>query len=171
LAIVYVSSGEFVARRPVARALSPTDIVTIFVELAGPAGHWVEVGAIIAMPKARDAESIAGPCIAALRAGASRLRPGVQGAYVADAMTDLLYSTGLSVSINLGHGVGIDEEALAISSGSCARIARTAMVALHPSAWRADLPSGCAVANTYVVDEHATEALSELPYTLQRARA
>jgi hypothetical protein len=90
LTLVYVSSGEFVARLPLARQLATTDVVTVFVEIAGPSGHWVELGAIVAMPQASDAESIAGPCTAALRSGANALRPGVEAGCVAHAMTPLV---------------------------------------------------------------------------------
>jgi len=166
LTLVYVSCGEFVGRRPLARRLSPEDIVTVFVELASPDGYWVELGAILAMPRASDAEAFATPCIAALKRGAATLAAGARADRTAVAMRDVLHRSGLSASINLGHGVGIDEEPPLISDESCATIDRTAMIALHPSAARPGSSTGCAVANTYIVEGGDVEALSELPYAV-----
>jgi Xaa-Pro aminopeptidase len=169
LTLVYVSSGEFVGRRAVARRLSPEDVVTVFVELASRTGYWVELGAILAMPHAAGVDAIAGPCIAALEQGARTLGAGTRAARAAAAMQDVLHSSGLSASINLGHGVGIDEEPPLISVESCATIDRTAMIALHPSAGSPGSSTGCAVANTYIVQGGDVEALCELPYAVHEA--
>lgn len=166
LTLVYVSSGEFVGRRAVARPLSPEDVVTVFVEVASPTGYWVELGAILAMPQASDVDALATPCIAALARGAGTLCAGSRADRAAAAMQDVLHRSGLSASINLGHGVGIDEEPPLISDESCATIDRTAMIALHPSAGRPGSSTGCAVANTYIVQDRDVEALSELPYVV-----
>jgi len=169
LVLVYVSRGEFTGRRPLARRIARDDLLSVFVELAGATGHWVELGAVIAMPKASDGQTRAVPCLESLRRGARALSAQATAGSVAAAMLDVLSAAQRVPSINLGHGVGIDEEPPWILEGSDAPIRCPAAIALHPSGTDATRADGCAVANTYLVHPDRVEPLSELPHALHVA--
>lgn len=152
--IVFVAGGSFQGRPPSERPLRAGEPITVLVEQAAPSGHWVEIG-VIAAAGSLDAEAqrVADACVAALRAGATGLRPGAPCGQVAAAMEGALRERGGRPISNLGHGTGVDEATPPIAAHSTAPVRAGTAFALHPSYTAlsgADEPTAT-VANTFVV--------------------
>lgn len=72
-------------------------------------------------------------------------------------------------TINLGHGVGVDELGWSFSSSPARRLVAGDSLAVHPSCQPRAVPTRAfAAANTFVLGDDGAEALSRLPFDVQQ---
>jgi Xaa-Pro aminopeptidase len=167
--LVLLSSTPAVIQ-PVAspRVLVEDDLLQISLELAGPAGYWVQTIRMLQVGGvANDVqrEAFAG-VIASLDAALEVLRPGVRLADVATEAGRVLkpYADSLSAvqQIPFGHSMGLNLAEGFLLDERCDIVARENMiVVIHPNLYAETF--GVVCGDTYVVTGDGATKLSGLP--------
>ena len=82
--------------RPTAEPVAPGDLLTVFVEIVGPTGYWIELGRLVAVGEL-DAkrEQLAETCLAAARAAEGELVAGRTAGDPARAIDAVAEAAGL----------------------------------------------------------------------------
>jgi Xaa-Pro aminopeptidase len=171
--LVFVSAGLYHGGPPSHVPLAPGDLLTTYVELAGPSGYWVEQVGMIALGELDDTRKrVARTVLTALAAGETRLRAGAAAGEPASAMDSVALDAGLGVGLCHGHGHGVgagDEDPPRISPGDGSPLIAGMVAVLHPNVFdRAGAVSATA-GSTYVVHTGAAERLSGIVPELRHA--
>jgi Xaa-Pro aminopeptidase len=168
-ALVFISTGPYFLERPTAEALRDGDLVTVFVEIVGPTGYWIELGRLVAVGEL-DAERsrLVETCLAAARAAEGELVTGRTAGDPARAIDAVAASAELRVGIWHGHGVGVDHDPPVITATDPTPLVRGMAISLHPNFSTPDERLGASVADTYVVGAGGAERLSRLGVELYR---
>ncbi len=170
-ALVFISASAYFLERPTAAPLGAGDLVTVFVEIVGPTGYWIELGRLAAVGELdHERELLAGTCLAAARAAEGELVAGRTAGDVARAIEAVAESAGLLGGIWLGHGVGVDHDPPVITATDATPLLPGMVISLHPNFSTTDERLGASVADTYLVDDGPAERLSRLDPGLHRAR-
>lgn len=160
--LVIVGTGPHFGTRPDARPLAAGELVTGYVEVAGPGGYWVEQAALFALGGLDDARArLADGCLAVLAEGVRLLQPGRRAAEVAAGMASAARTAGLTCGTTTGHGVGVDDQdPPLITSTDDTPLAADMVIALHPQVSPADGVCGASAGATYHVTEGGPVRLS-----------
>jgi len=168
--LIFVSGGAYFLERPTSDPIRTGDLVTVFVELVGPTGAWVELGRLVAVGALDDErERLAEACLGAARAAEGSLVAGKVAGDPARAIDAVAADAGLRVGIWHGHGVGIDHDPPVITASDTTPLSRGMAIALHPNFSTADERLGASVADTYVVGDGPPRRFSRLDSGLYRA--
>lgn len=169
-ALVFVSAEPYFLSWSRGRRFRDGDLVTVYVEIVGPSGCWVEVGALMALgvPSPEHVQ-VAETCMRAAERAESLLRPGVAAADVARAIEQVAAGSGLHAGLWHGHGVGIDHDAPVISVADQTVLQPGMVLAVHPSCCTSDERFGASVVDTYVVGQQRPERLSAVPQRILQA--
>ena len=108
--------------RPTVDPFEPGDLLTVFVEIVGPTGYWIELGRLVAVGEL-DAkrEQLAETCLAAARAAEGELVAGRTAGDPARAIDAVAEAAGLRIGIWHGHGVGVDHDPPVITAADATR--------------------------------------------------
>lgn len=168
-ALVFVSADAYFLGRPYGRRFGSGDLVTVYVEIVGPTGYWVEVGGLVALgtPGAEQLR-VAEACLEATRRAEENLRPGRTAADVARAIEDVARAGDLHSGLWHGHGVGVDHDAPVISVSDDTPLAAGMVISVHPNLSTADERAGASVVDTYLVTDGAPERFSRVPQQILR---
>ena len=169
-ALVFVSAGAYFLERPTADPVEPGDLLTVFVEIVGPTGYWIELGG--SSPSAsstRSVQQLAETCLAAARAAEGELVAGRTAGDPARAIDAVAEAAGLRIGIWHGHGVGVDHDPPVITAADATSLVPGMVISVHPNFSTADERLGASVADTYVIGEGPPERLSRLDSVLYRA--
>jgi Xaa-Pro aminopeptidase len=171
-ALVFVGADRHHGHAPRPVSLPEGSLVTVYVELCGLGGYWVEHVAMIALGELDDdLEHLATAVLDTLRAGAERMLPGVQAGEVAARMIAVAREAGLELGLDhsLGHGVGAgDEDPPRIAVGEETTLAPGMVSVLHPNLIGAAGATSATAGGTYVIRDLRTERLSRLPLAVRR---
>jgi Xaa-Pro aminopeptidase len=162
-ALIFASAGAYFLERPTADALRDGDLVTVYVEIVGPTGYWVELARLVSIGEL-DAEraALAGACLEAARMAEAELRAGQTAGDPARAIDDVAARAGVRVGIWHGHGVGVDHDTPVITAADTTPLERDMVIAVHPNFSTANEGVGASVADTYVIGEGPPRRLSRL---------
>lgn len=156
---------------PSQRRLELGDLVTFWVELAGPEGFWVERGGMVSIgEQSGEARMLFEVCLTAMTEAAKELRPGVRASEVAARIKKEATEAGLVLGAWSGHGIGLDViEAPTIASDDETVLQEGMLVSLHPHVVTPDRSNGGHTGDVYIVRPHGGEALSGLPHVFHVA--
>jgi Xaa-Pro aminopeptidase len=169
-ALVFISSGAYFLERPAANAVRKGDLLTVFVEIVGPTGYWVELGRLVAVGALDEERArLADTCLAAARAAEGGLVAGRAAGDAARAIDAVAEAAGLRVGIWHGHGVGVDHDPPVITAADATELLPGMVISVHPNFSTADERFGAGVADTYAVGKGPPERLSRLDPGLYRA--
>lgn len=162
-ALVFVSAGAYFLERPTAEPFAEGDLLTVYVEIVGPTGYWIELARLVALGRLDDDRTaIAAACLEAARSAEALLVAGRTAGEAAQAIDDVAVRAGVRVGIWHGHGVGIDHDAPVITGDDGTPLEHGMVIALHPNFSTADERLGASVADTYVVGAGAPRRLSRI---------
>jgi Xaa-Pro aminopeptidase len=168
--LVFVGAGLHHGFAPRRIPLESPALVTVYIELCGEDGYWVELSGMLAVGELDAAgEHLAATVPMALRAGVDRLRPGVAACEPATAMIGVAEDAGLGVgrSHGLGHGVGAgDDDPPLITAQASRPLTAGMVVVLHPNLVGGGVSATAGA--TYLVGERGAVALSRTPVGLRR---
>jgi Xaa-Pro aminopeptidase len=166
-ALVFVSAGPYFLERPSAAPVREGDLVTVFIEIVGPSGYWVELGRLVGVGELDDERAaLAATCLAAARAAEAELVAGRRACDPARAIDTVAESAALRVGIWHGHGVGVDHDPPVITSADETPFVPAMVLSVHPNFSTADERLGASVADTYVVGAGPPDRLSRLDPSL-----
>jgi Xaa-Pro aminopeptidase len=167
--LVFASADPYFLARPDARRFAAGDLVTVYVELTGPGGYWVEHASLVALGELDDARAaVADATLEAAAAAEGALRPGASAGDVARAVDEVAARHELRTGIWHGHGVGIDHDVPVITAADATPLVEGMVVSIHPNFSTADETCGASVADTYIVAGGAAERVSRVPRELLR---
>jgi Xaa-Pro aminopeptidase len=162
-ALIFVSAGAYFLERPTAEPFAQGDLITVYVEIIGPTGYWIELARLVSLGRLDDERAaIAASCLDAARRAEGLLVAGRTAGEAARAIDAIAVRDGIRVGIWHGHGVGIDHDAPVITADDTTTLERDMVISLHPNFSTSDERLGASVADTYVVGEHAPRRLSRL---------
>ena len=162
-ALIFISSGAYFLERPTAERVADGDLLTVYVEIVGPTGYWVELARLVAVgPVDAERAALAEACLAAARGAERELVAGRTAGDPARAIDAVAARAGLRIGIWHGHGVGVDHDPPVITAADTTPLVRDMVVALHPNFSAADERLGASVADTYVVGDGPPRRLSRL---------
>lgn len=163
-ALIFVSAEPYFLSWSSGRRFRDGDLVTVYVEIVGPSGCWVEVGALIAIGSPLPGHlRVAQACLRAAQEAESLLRPDIAAAQVAGAIERVATGAGLHAGLWHGHGVGIDHDAPVLSIADQTVLAPGMVIAVHPSCCTSDERFGASVVDTYVLRRNGPKRLSAVP--------
>ena len=167
--LVFVSADPYFLARPDARPFEAGDLVTVYVELTGPTGYWVEHARLVALGTLDEVcTRLADATIEAAVAAEQRLHAGSTAGEVARAIDEIVSHRHFRSGIWHGHGVGIDHDGPVITAADTTPLVERMVISLHPNFSNADETSGASVATTYVVRDGPPEPVSRVPLELIR---
>lgn len=167
--LVFVSADPYFLARPDARPFGDGDLVTVYVELTGPTGYWIEHARLVALGGLDDARAaLAAVTLEAAAAAEYRLREGNTAGDVARAIDEIVRRDDLRSGIWHGHGVGVDHDAPVITAADDTPLVERMVISVHPNFCMADETLGASVATTYVVRPDAPEPVSRISSELIR---
>jgi Xaa-Pro aminopeptidase len=167
--LVFLSADPYFLGRPDARPFAAGDLVTVYVELTGPTGYWVEHASLVALGGLDDARAaLADATLEAAAAAERELRAGRVAGDVARALDEVVARDALRSGIWHGHGVGVDHDSPVITATDTTPLVERMVVAIHPNFSTADESLGASVADTYIVRDGDPERVSQVPRELFR---
>lgn len=166
--LTLVESGpvnKFV-KPPRDRSLEAGDLITFWVEVAGPDGFWVERGGMASLGEpSEEARMLFDVCLETMVEGAKELRPGARACDAARRVKEIGSAAGLILGVWSGHGIGLDvTEAPSIVSDDESVLQEGMVISLHPHVLLPDESNGGHVGETYIVRSDGGEPLSRLPH-------
>jgi len=162
-ALIFISAGAYFLERPTAEPVKEGDLLTVFIELVGPTGYWIELGRLVAVgePDA-ERERLAATCLEAARAAEGALVAGKTAADPARVIDEIAAGSDLRLGIWHGHGVGVDHDPPVITAADSTRLVPGMVISIHPNFSTIDERLGASVADTYFVGDGRPEPLSRL---------
>jgi Xaa-Pro aminopeptidase len=169
-ALIFISGGAYFLERPSADPVRAGDLMTVFVEIVGPTGYWIELGRLVAVGEL-DGEraALTETCLAAARAAEDDLVAGRTAGDPARAIDAVAEAAGVGVGIWHGHGVGVDHDPPVITAADATPLVPEMVISVHPNFTSADERLGASVADTYVIGHGPPQRLSRLDPGLYRA--
>ena len=145
--------------------LKPDDMFIFSLELAGPAGYWVELSRIFCTGRPSSiGKSLSEAAVNSLENAANWLVPGRTAGDVYEALDKPIRSIGFKQGHQPGHGLGTDIlESPKIREGQKNVIKENMAITLHPHVLNADSSAASYLANTYVVSSVSSQPLSKIP--------
>lgn len=169
-ALVFVSAEPYFLSWSQGRRFREDDLVTVFVEVVGPTGYWVEVGGIVALGTPQpEGRRVAEACLEAARRAEAQLRPGATAGDVARAIDAVAAEGGLRSGLWHGHGVGVDHDGPVVTAPDATPLQAGMVLSVHPNFSTADERHGASVADTYAITETGAERLSAVPQGILEA--
>jgi Xaa-Pro aminopeptidase len=167
--LIFVSALPYFLQRPGPEALRRGDLVTVYVEITGWSGYWVELAFLVALGELDgDRARLARDVLRAAAAAERRLVAGRTASSVAAAVERVARAGGYRSGIWHGHGVGVDHDLPVLTRADRTPLAPSMTIAVHPNFATADERLGASVADTYVVGEGPARRLSRLPREVHR---
>jgi Xaa-Pro aminopeptidase len=168
-ALIFVSAETYFLSWSQGRRFRLGDLASIYVEIVGPTGYWVEVGGLVALgdPPPRQME-VAGAALEAARKAEEQLRPGATAGDVGRAIDAVAAAHGLHAGLWHGHGVGIDHDGPVITAADETPLAPGMVLAVHPNFSTADERYGASAVDTYVITVDGFRRLSAVPQEVLR---
>jgi Xaa-Pro aminopeptidase len=162
-ALIFISAGAYVLVMPNADPVRAGDLVTVFVELVGPTGYWVELGRLVGVGAVDEERAkLVDACLDAARASERELVAGRAAGDAARSIDAGAAAAGLRVGIWHGHGVGVDHDPPVITAADATPLLPGMAIAIHPNFSTADERLGASVADTYLVGDGPPSRLSRL---------
>ncbi len=163
-ALIFVSAEPYFLSWPSEEPLRGGELVTVFVEIVGPSGYWVEVGGLLALgePSPRSSE-VAAACLEAASRAEVELHPGRTAQDVARAVERVAARHELRSGIWHGHGVGVDHDTPVIGATDQTALQAGMVLAVHPNFTTADEQHGASVVDTYEIAASGPQRLSSIP--------
>ncbi len=168
-ALIFISAGAYFLERPTAEKVNEGDLLTVYVEIVGPTGYWIELARLVAIGELDgERERLAETCLAAARAAEGALRAGQSAGDPAREIDTVAAAARAGVGIWHGHGVGVDHDPPVITAADTTPLVPGMVISLHPNFTTADERLGASVADTYLVGDGPPERLSRLDPGLYR---
>jgi Xaa-Pro aminopeptidase len=168
-ALIFVSAEPYFLGWSQGREFRDGDLTSVYVEVVGPSGYWVEVGGLIALGEPEPEQMrVAEACDAAARAAEEKLRPGLPAGEAARAIDAVAEAADLRSGIWHGHGVGVDHDSPVITAAEELPLEAGMVISVHPNFCTADERYGASAVDTYLVTETGPERLSAIPEGIQR---
>jgi methionyl aminopeptidase len=168
--LVMVGADHTFSRRPTSRTISETDLVTAYVEAAGPTDYWVEAAAMFSVGTVSEATlRLAATCSHALLLAESLLQPGQTGEDVSNSVIQEVRGNGFSLNSQMGHGIGLDDQDLPIIGPGGEALSEGMTVAVHPQIWHASSMLAASSGNTYFIGRTGAQALVRFPTGMLQA--
>jgi Xaa-Pro aminopeptidase len=163
-ALIFASAQPYFTSWTSDRRFRSGDLATVYVEIVGPTGYWVEVGAMIALGSPDPEEMrVAEACLEAARCAEVHLRPGSTAGEVARAIDAVAARERLHSGLWHGHGVGVDHDSPVITAADDTPLAAGMVLAVHPNFSTADELHGSSTVDTYVITDDGARRLSCVP--------
>ena len=168
-ALIFVSAEAYFLSWSQGRRFRNGDLTTIYVEIVGPTGYWVEVGGTVALGEpAPEALRVAGAATEAAHRAEEHLRPGSRAGDVARAIDAVAGAHDLHTGLWHGHGVGVDHDGPVITAADETPLAAGMVLAIHPNFSTADERFGASSVDTYVITDTGFRRLSAVPQEVLR---
>lgn len=162
-ALIFASAGAYFLERPTDEPFAQGDLLSVYVEIVGPTGYWVELARLVAIG-ALDPERmrLAEACLEAARAAEEGLVAGKAAGAAAAAIDAVAQREGVRVGIWHGHGVGVDHDLPVITAADTTELRENMVIAVHPNFSSADERIAASVADTYVIGTGTPRRLSAI---------
>lgn len=162
--LIFVSAQTYFLQRPGPEQLRAGDLVTVYVEISGWSGYWIELAILVALGELdAEREAMARAVLRAAEAAERKLVPGARASDVARAVDRVARAGGYNSGIWHGHGVGVDHDVPVITAADRTPLQPTMAIAVHPNFADAAERVGASVADTYVITDGPARRLSTLP--------
>ncbi|MBP2365872.1 M24 family metallopeptidase [Pseudonocardia parietis] len=150
--LVMISSGQYFNDPPRDEPLREGDLVSVYVEISGPNGFWVEKASLFSIGDIGDRRrTVADACLRGHEAATGMVVAGSTAADVAHAVEKQVAGLGVDFGIWHGHGVGVDHDVPVIGTSDETRLTSGMVLALHPNLVDAAHEVGASVADTFIV--------------------
>jgi Xaa-Pro dipeptidase len=157
--------GNLFPFAPSDRAIEKGDVIILNTELSGPGGYWVQMvrtSFVGGSPKG-DVDRMYDML---MRIGAetpAQLRPGRRMAEVATWVRNEIINAGYDQGVHFGHGLGLDVvERPMVHIADETPLRPGMIVTVHPQLVSRDKTSTVWLADTYLITEGGTEALTKV---------
>jgi Xaa-Pro aminopeptidase len=157
--------GNLFPFAPSDRAIEKGDVIILNTELSGPGGYWVQMvrtSFVGGSPKG-DVDRMYDIL---MRIGAetpAQLRPGRRMAEVATWVRNEIINAGYDQGVHFGHGLGLDVvERPMVHIADETPLRPGMIVTVHPQLVSRDKTSTVWLADTYLITEGGTEALTKV---------
>ncbi|MHB1810381.1 MAG: M24 family metallopeptidase [Solirubrobacteraceae bacterium] len=163
-ALIFASAEPFFLCFSQGRSFRDGDLVSVYVEVVGPTGYWVEVGGLLALGEPPEEQlRVAETALAAAAEMERMLRPGRTAGEVARVADEHAARAGLHSGIWHGHGVGVDHDRPVITASDTSPLEPGMVLAVHPNYSTADERYGASVVDTYAIGRDGPTRLSAIP--------
>lgn len=160
--LVFIGTGPHFLHWPEERVVERGDLITMFVEIVGPEGYWVERGGIVSLgPPSPEASRLVHACVEAFHTGSAMLRAGNRSEDVCEAIEKIARREGYTNGIWHGHGIGVDHDVPFFAPGDDTILQQDMFVALHPNFIDADNRIGASLADCFHITENGPRRLSQ----------
>lgn len=150
--LIMVGIGPYFNNPPGYEAIQDGDLASVYVEITGPNGYWVEKSSLFAVGELSDAKrEMATKTLAAHHAAEDALVVGNTAADVAAALEGAVADFNVDFGIWHGHGVGIDHDTPVITSSDTTPLEPGMVIAIHPNFVNKEETLGASTADTYII--------------------
>ncbi|UGS33853.1 M24 family metallopeptidase [Capillimicrobium parvum] len=168
-ALIFASAQPYFLSWTTDRPFRNGDLATIYVEIVGPTGYWVEVGGMVALGTPEPEQlRVAEACLEAARRAEAHLRPGSTAGEVARSIDGVAAEEDLHSGLWHGHGIGVDHDSPVITAADDTPLAPGMVIAVHPNFSTADERFGASVVDTYLITDDGFDRLSAVPQEILR---
>lgn len=154
--LIMVGTKPYFNDVPTADPLVEGDLASVYVEITGPNGFWVEKASLFAFGQiSSEKRRMAETTLAAHEAAQTQMRVGKTAADVATAIEKIAAPEGVDFGIWHGHGVGIDHDTPVLTESDNTMLLEGMVLALHPNFVNSQLTEGASVADTLIIRQGA----------------
>lgn len=152
--LAFVAAGPYFLVRPQDQRFNSGDLVTVYVEITGPNGYWVERAGLFALGELKPTQAaLASACLEAATRAEETMAVGSTASDVAVAIERESAKVEASFGIWHGHGVGVDHDLPVITANDNTPLQAGMVIAVHPNLTDKGRTYGASVADTYVIRE------------------
>lgn len=166
--LIMVGIGPYFNNPPGYEAIQEGDLASVYVEITGPNGYWVEKASLFAAGNIGDVKrDMAQVTIDSHLAAQAKLEVGYTSADVAAALEETAAPANVDYGIWHGHGVGIDHDTPVVTTTDATPLQEGMIMAIHPNFVNKEETLGASVADTFIVQSKGPALLtSQYPQRL-----
>jgi Xaa-Pro aminopeptidase len=165
--ILFVDSRPTFTRRVTNTVLGRGDLVMVLIEFANTDGYFVEQGQLYSLgAPGPEAVNVATACYDALGAIRDQIAPGVPTSQVAATEDEVAERYGVTMSLSLGHGIGVDHDLPVLYGSDAGTCERGDIISVHPYYTHAASGTFGGVADGFYVTDGGAKSLSGMSYEL-----
>jgi Xaa-Pro aminopeptidase len=168
--LIFVTSGptNLCVSSATRRRLQRGDLVTLWIEVAGPDGFWVERGGMVSLgPPTDEGKMLFDVTLDATLACGRALRTGAKASEAAAPVKQVGLAAGLNLGVWSGHGIGLDViEPPSIVSDDDTVLEEGMAISVHPHVLNKDKNNGGHIGDVYIVRDGGGEPLSRMKHEL-----
>lgn len=159
--LIMVGIGPYFNITPGYEGIQEGDLASVYVEITGPNGFWVEKASLFGAGDIGDVKrDMAQVTIDSHKAARDALVVGNTSADVAAALETVAEPAQVDYGIWHGHGIGIDHDTPVVTKTDPTPLQAGMVMAIHPNFVNREETLGASVADTFIVQEQGPAVLT-----------